>query len=237
MSESTPSVLLIQQDPDSKPGYVGQRFEQRGFSATVLTAVQSYDNANPTVDFGDPGRFDAIVALGSVYSVYDDDAIGNWIGDQLRFLAEAHRREIPVLGICFGGQALAAALGGTVERSSRPEVGWRTIESDKPEVLGNGPWMQWHFDRFTVPPGATELARNEAGSQAFTTGRSLGLQFHPEVTVDIISRWLSLAPPAELDRPEVDVPAIRRDTARLAPITEARSYELVDWFIDDIARR
>ena len=202
-------------DPEAHPGYVGMRLEERGYTPHLLTVAPSLTESNPVIDFGDPGRFDVIVPLGSIWSVYDTATIGNWIGAELAFLAEAHRRDIPVLGICFGGQALAAALGGTVSRSPHPEVGWRTVESDKPEVLSNGPWMQWHFDRFTVPPGATELARNRAGPQAFTTGRSLGLQFHPEVTAEIVSGWLDGAPAAELDRPEVDEAEVRRDSQRL----------------------
>ncbi len=228
-------ALYIQHDPEAQAGYVGERLTERGYAPIELTVARSMQHSNPTVDFGDPGGYDIIVPLGSVWSVYDTDTIGNWIGAELEFLAEAHRRDIPILGICFGGQALSAALGGEVERSPEPEVGWRTISSDKPDVLAEGPWMQWHFDRFTVPPGATELARNSAGPQAFTSGRSLGTQFHPEVTSEIVAGWLNGAPASELDRPEVDVDAVRRDSERFAPLARSKTFKLVDWFLDDIA--
>jgi len=96
---------------------------------------------------------------------------------------------IPILGVCFGAQALAAALGGTVSRAPRPEIGWHYVETDA-SWISRGPWFQWHSDRFTVPDGATELARSALAPQAFRHGRSLGVQFHPEVDGDIVSDWL-----------------------------------------------
>ena len=235
-SETTPgNVLFIQHDWEATPGYVGARMVERGYEATTMTIAATWADSNPQVEFGDPGEFDAIVPLGSIYSVYDTDRIGNWIGAELDFLARAYAQDIPILGICFGGQALAAALGGTVERSPEPEVGWLTVDSDCPNDLAEGPWMQWHYDRFTVPAEGTELARNSVGSQAFTMGRSLGVQFHPEVTVDIVDSWLSGAPAEELDKPHIDIAKIRSDSQRLAPQAKIRTDRLVDWFLDDIA--
>lgn len=235
MPGSKKNVLFIRHDPDAHVGYVGERFAIRGFELHELKVALSHDDYNPTVDFGDPSDYDVIVSLGAVFSVYDTDLIGNWIGDELAFLADAHRRDIPVLGICFGGQALAAALGGTVEASPTPEIGWHEIESDKPDVLAPGPWMQWHYDRFTVPPGATEVARSDVGPQAFTTGRSLGVQFHPEVSPEIVHGWLDSAPAEELDKPNVDVDQLRVDASTYAPLAKPRTERLVDWFLDDLA--
>ncbi len=229
------TVLFIQHDWEAVPGYVGERMAERGLETTTLTIANNQAETNRAVDFGEPGRFDVIVPLGSVFSVYDNDSIGNWIGPELDFLARAHAEDIPILGICFGGQALAAALGGTVEQSPEPEVGWRRFESDRPDELAEGPWMQWHYDRFSVPDGATELARSSVGPQAFTHGRSLGLQFHPEVSFEIVTSWLNGAPAGELDKPHVDVDKIRADSQRLAPEARVRTNRLVDWFLDDIA--
>ena len=58
--------------------------------------------------------------------------------------------------------------------------------------MPEGPWFQWHFDTFTLPPGAELLADSEAGVQAFAAGRSLGIQFHPEVTNEIMARWVEV---------------------------------------------
>ena len=236
MAGTAPTVLFIRHDPDAHPGYVGARLAERGFESETIQIAMDYEDTNPTVDFGDPGAYDLIVPLGAVFSLYDNERIGNWITAEVAFLAEAHQREIPILGICFGGQALSAALGGTVEASPEPEIGWQEISSDKPDVLASGPWMQWHYDRFTVPDGATELARSDVGPQAFTVGRSLGLQFHPEVSADIVHGWLNSAPAEELNKPGIDVEQLRDDATRLAPEAKPRTERLVDWFLDDIAK-
>lgn len=229
-----PRALFIRHDPDAHPGYVGERLEQRGFERIDLPIASSLADSNPAVSFGDPSDYDMIVPLGSVWSVYDTETIGNWIGAELDFLADANRKDVPVLGVCFGGQALSAALGGAVEKSPEPEVGWRTIHSDKPDIIAEGPWMQWHYDRFTVPEGATELARNSIGPQAFLKRKSLGLQFHPEVSNDIIDSWLNSAPAQILAGPEVDIDAIRADTAVLAPRAKPNTERIVDWFVDEV---
>ena len=135
-------------------------------------------------------RYDLVISLGSEWSVY-------WprVGDQLRIeldvLRQAVDLAVPVLGVCFGGQMLSTALGGEVTRAPKPEFGWIAIETDHPDLVPAGPWMEWHIDRFTVPPGAVEIARTDSSSQAFAVGRALGLQFHPEVDAAIVKRWVS----------------------------------------------
>ena len=230
-----PTAVFIRHDPDAHPGRIGQRLTERGFRIDEIPIVTSYQEPNPTIDFGDPRRFDLIVVLGSIFSVYDQATIGNWIGAELEFLAAADRADVPILGSCFGGQALAAALGGIVEPTPVPEIGWHHIESDKPEVLAPGPWMQWHRDRFSVPDGASELGRSRSGPQAFVAGRHLGVQFHPEVTAEIVTGWLDEAPPEELDQPEVDVAVIRSDTAANAVEAGLACDRLIDWYLDDVA--
>ena len=80
-----------------------------------------------------------------------------------------------------------------------PEIGWCSIDSDVGDIAA-GPWMQWHSDAVTLPPGAVELARNPFGVQAWRRGRLLCTQFHPEEWDDehpagraIIERFVELA--------------------------------------------
>ena len=111
-----------------------------------------------------------MVLLGAKWSVYDEATIGDWIGAELDWLRQADRDGVPVLGICFGAQALSAALGGQVEPIGRPEVGWTVIESLAPEIIEPGPWLEFHSDRCLPPARATILARNGTGVQAFSVG-------------------------------------------------------------------
>ena len=111
------------------------------------------------------------------------------VAAELTYVEQAIARDIPVLGLCFGGQMLAKALGGEIEQARHPELGWHAIDSAAPEIVPPGPWLQWHFDRFIVPAGAELLATSAAGPQAFTHGRHLGVQFHPESTIEIVRLW------------------------------------------------
>jgi GMP synthase-like glutamine amidotransferase len=166
----------------------------------------------------DPAGADAIVALGSDRSVHASS--DPWIAPELAFLRAAQAADVPVLGICFGAQALAAALGGTVARAPAAEIGWYDI----PGVDGYaGRWFSWHEDAFTLPPGARELAGNEVGPQAFAVGRSVGVQFHPEVTAAIVEEWLRVGRDAVAD-PE----AIRRETALEVAAARERALALFD---------
>jgi GMP synthase-like glutamine amidotransferase len=204
-------LLVVEQQADAPAGLVAEWASGRGARVEVVRAAE-------LDEWPDPRSADAIVALGSDRSVHA--STDPWIAAQLRFLRAAHDADVPVLGICFGGQALAAALGGTVSAAPRTEVGW--IEVDGDDGYG-GRWFTWHEDAFTVPPGATELARAASGPQAFALGRSVGLQYHPEVTEAIVDGWLATGGDVVPD-PE----PLRRETARRAGGARERAFALFD---------
>ena len=108
------------------------------------------------------------------------------------------------------------------------------IESRDPSIVPGGPWLQWHHDTFTVPAGATLLADSPAGPQAYTIGRSLGVQFHPEVTPEIVAGWVTDAR-EELDRERVDSDRLLADTRRLDGENRAGALALFDAFHDRVA--
>jgi GMP synthase-like glutamine amidotransferase len=151
------------------------------------------------------------------------------------FLAEAQDRDVPILGVCFGGQILARVLGGEVFRSEKEEIGWLPVGTSDPDLLPDGPWFQWHFDTFSAPPGATVVAANEVGPQAYVIGRSLGLQFHPEVTTEIMDSWVRVYR-HELDEHGVDADALLAETHERASEHKGNTLKLLDAFLDRIAR-
>ena len=143
---------------------------------------------------------------------------------------------MPVLGICFGAQALAASLGGRVVRADEQQIGWTSLSVDERWGLPGGPWMQWHSDRFEPPADATVIAQDHVGVQAFTIRRHLGVQFHPEVTHDHLKGWIDMGGGDELRRTGVDPDQVLADARAFADDASARTERLVDWFLDDIAK-
>ena len=183
-------ALFVQHDHVSPAGPIGARFSEHGYDVEELVIVPEGSEPGLTVEFPDPTRFDVIVPMGAPWSVYDHELIGAWALPELDFLRAAHDTGVPVLGICFGGQALAAALGGAVVPSAEAEVGWFRIETDEPGLVEAGPWFQWHHDRWDAPEGARTVARTPVADQAFVLGRSLAVQFHPELTPSMLTGWL-----------------------------------------------
>jgi GMP synthase-like glutamine amidotransferase len=231
-------VLFIQHDHTSPPGLVGERFSDRGYGIEEFLVVPANRFLDPgvTVDFPDPTGFDALVPMGAPWSVYDKALIGSWVEPELELLRRASTEGIPVLGLCFGGQLLAAAHGGNVVRTEVPEVGWHVVHTDEPELLAPGPWFQWHFDRWQAPPDAREIARNGAASQAFVTRRNLALQFHPELDPAMLTGWLDNGGASALAERGYDVPAIIEHTRTETPAARTRAHHLVDAFLDRVAR-
>jgi GMP synthase-like glutamine amidotransferase len=237
-------ALFVKQDHNSPSGLVGDAFAAAGYDITDFTVVprERFESPGVTVTFPDPTAYDAIVAYGAIWAVYDDAAIGTWIHDEIAFTSAAMAAGVPVLGICFGGQMLAAAAGGTVERAPAPEIGWTVIDSSAPGLIDPGPWLEWHYDRFRVPDGvpvlaATVLPGGERVNQAFTVGRSLGLQFHPEVTESVLAAWLEGGGARELAGAGVAVDALLAQTRELAAGAALRTRELVRRFLSDVATR
>jgi len=178
-------------------------------------------------------QYDLIVSLGSEFSAYDDHL--PWLGRELELMRAATAADVPVLGICFGGQLLARSLGSDVFRAPEAEIGWLTVDSEQPDLVAPTPWFQWHFDTFTPPPGARLLARNHVGPQAFQHGRSLGVQFHPEVNVEIMETW-AVVYRHELDEYGVDADRLMDRTREVAEQACKVSLTLLEGFYDRVAQ-
>ncbi|HEY0932452.1 MAG TPA: type 1 glutamine amidotransferase [Trebonia sp.] len=231
-------VLFVKQDHASPSGLIGDGFTAAGWDVSELVVVPEsrYRSPDVTAVFPSPSDFDAAVFFGAAWSVYDTTTIP-WITDEIAYARSLISLGVPALGICFGGQMLAAALGGSVSRSPVPEIGWVSVASTEPGLIDPGPWLSWHFDRFSPPPGVPVLARTALASQAFAHGRTLGLQFHPEVTDYVLEAWLSSGGSAELAELGVDPQALIEQARSLADGAAARADTLVRRFTLDVARR
>ena len=230
-------VLVIQHDHVSPPGAVGDRFAERGYELVLHPVVPAELFHRPGVDvrFPEPLDFDAVMPMGAPWSVYDEEAIGSWVGPELDFLRQAHRDGVPVLGICFGGQLLAQAHGGSVTRATAPEIGWSAIDSDDEDLVPGGPWFQWHSDGWTLPPGAIEIARNAHASQAFLLGRNLALQFHPELDSTMLDGWLRNGGDTRAVALGLDPDRLLQQTRERDGQARTRARRLVDAFVDRVA--
>jgi len=229
-------VLVVAHDHVSPTGFLGERFEERGYDLVRHDVVSSDRFHSPGVEPRFPSftDFEAVVAMGAPWSAYED-AVGSWVTSEVDELRRADAAGVPVLGICFGGQLLAQAHGGDVWLSSRPEIGWVTVRSAAPHIVPEGPWFQWHYDAWTVPTDAREIARNEAASQAFVLRRNLAVQFHPELNGAMLAGWLGNGGADKATAFGLDPKQLLVDTEAADERSRARAHALVDGFLDHVA--
>lgn len=218
-------ALVLQHEEPTPGGYVHEWLSQRGADQDVCRI----DIEKREID---PREYGMIVSLGSEFAAFDDSI--PWLLREKQLLSNAYHADVPVLGICFGGQLLARILGGRAFRGEIPEIGWLPVRSRDRSLVAEGPWFQWHFDSFTPPPGAELIADSIAGPQAFTIGCSLGVQFHPEVTTEIMDMWVA-AFAHELVQEGVDPDALLEATYRQADESQAAAWRLFDGFLDRVA--
>jgi GMP synthase-like glutamine amidotransferase len=232
-------VLFVKQDHASPSGLVGDAFASLRWDVSEMVVVPESRYLSPDVSavFPSAAEFDAVVFYGAPWSVYDTATIGTWIGDEIAFARSAMALGVPVLGICFGGQMLAAAVGGSVSLAPAPEIGWIPVSTSAPDLVQAGPWFSWHFDRFSLPSWVPVLARTSLASQAFSVGRVLGLQFHPEVTVGVLESWLATGGREQLAELGIAVEPLLERTRLEAGAAAGRAGALVRRFTEDVARR
>ncbi len=226
-------VLFVQHDHVSPTGPVGERFRQRGFETQEILVVQQHEFENPNVkfEFPDANDYDVIVPLGAPWGAWDDACIGNWLTPEVAWIREAALGGKAILGICFGGQLLARALGGSVAPAPKSEIGWTAIMSDDESIVSRGPWFQFHYDRWQVPPGAVEIARNPAASQAFTFKNTLAVQFHPELVASGLKGWLDWGGADKVAQDGQDPEVLMQMTIAEESAAVARTHALVDAFL------
>lgn len=192
----TPRVLVLLHTITEEPGSISDFLSHQ--RAHVTTAHLYAGDPLPS----DPCAFDFIIAMGGTMNVYETDAFP-FLRDEPTFLRAAMDAHIPVLGVCLGAQLIARACGKPVVKSPQPEIGWFPIRftpaaADEPALNGLPSQLtvlQWHEDMAILPDGATLLASSPAcPHQAFRIGSALALQFHVEMTHDLLNKWTNDKP-------------------------------------------
>lgn len=219
------TAVVVANNDDADPGYVGDRLDQHGFDLQLARR----DRCELPGALRSRHRPDLVVLLGSAWSVHAPaDAAA--LEAECELVRRAVADEIPVLAICYGAQVLAHALGGSVSQAPEPEVGLIRVDTADPALVPSGPWVAFHADVLRAPPGAAEIARDGCGTQAYVLPRVLAVQFHPEVRPEVLAAWCRQVPEllhrsGSAGRRLVEEATARADHAR------DTAYELVDAFL------
>jgi len=213
-------------------------FEDLDAYAEVLAAAGysiRYADA-PTADFDALGKqsWDLLVVLGGPIGV-NDGADYPFIAPELKFVEARLKAGLPMLGICLGSQFIAKALGARVYRIGRVEIGWKPLklsEAGRNSALKHlaGPVFHWHGEAYDLPQDALDLASTDVTPhQAFTWGRVLAMQFHPEVSAKGLEQWY-VGNTGELRELGIRPDMLRRDAAAHGAIMEAQGAALLrEW--------
>ena len=215
-------LLVIEHESDSGPAMLAERATALGFNLHVVTPGTGI----PVSSAG----YVAVISMGSAWGVHDDHAPDGWFADEQSLLQHADAHDVPILGVCFGAQSLAYALGGAVARARRPEIGWFTVESADEALIDPGPWFEWHVDAITPPAGSTVLARTPECVQAYAIGPHLAVQFHPEVTEVEVGDWCR-ADDGILGELGLRGDDLLAETRERGDEARRRAYELFDRFV------
>lgn len=158
-----------------------------------LIAIDAAEAVPPQLD-----DVSGLVFMGGSMSVNDPLP---WIEQELQLIRAASERDLPILGICLGSQLIARALGGTVRKGNGMELGWSPVHKCQSEQQDG--WFDelddsfnvfhWHGETFSLPDGASLLLSSDCyPHQAFALGNTLALQFHLEMTAEMVREWVGL---------------------------------------------
>jgi GMP synthase-like glutamine amidotransferase len=183
----------------------------------------------------------AVISLGGPMNVYETDKYP-FLKTEEDFLKSAIEKEIPILGICLGAQLLAKVCGSSVKKAKHKEIGWYKIsltDYGKNDKLFSGLAdeiivFQWHEDTFEIPKNALHLAKSKnCSNQAFRYGKnSYGIQFHIEVTSEMIENWF-----LEYKEKNLDIKKILSQTQKLKDELQKEANLIYSNFLNIIKNR
>lgn len=192
-------VLIVEHAEAEGPGTFGDFLCDVG--ADVRTVQLFKGDRLPD----DIGGFDALISMGGPMNVYEEGRYP-FLREETEFLRRVIDANIPALGICLGAQLIAKACYAPVIKAPHKEVGWRSVSltnAGSKDILFEGlpgtmQVFQWHEDTFDIPYGGKLLMTSGAcPNQAFRFRNAYALQFHIEVTRDMLSAWLDTMPPCD----------------------------------------
>lgn len=224
-------ALIIRHVPYEGVAGYRQPIEEAGF------LIHRVDVSDPHFDDYDLCRPDLLIMMGGPMGVYEVERFP-WIRSQLRRLALRLEQDRPTLGVCFGAQMIAAALGAEVYPGPVREVGFHAIALhdagfDSPlRHLKHVPLLHWHGDTFTLPDNVELLASSHVyDHQAFRRGRNLlALQFHAEMGEDPrFDAWIEQWPESAIEAGGSEA-AFKAAHDRLGPAAVAAGRAMLsDW--------
>ncbi|MBX3411075.1 MAG: gamma-glutamyl-gamma-aminobutyrate hydrolase family protein [Pirellulales bacterium] len=213
-------VLVFRHTAEESLGVAELALRQAGLVYSYL------DLSRESLRAFDPQQLAGLIVLGGAMNT-DETEQHPFLLPEMDWIRAAVDHQVPVLGICLGAQLLARSLGARVDRNPVKEIGWYDL-APTAEAAGDPLFahfaprervFQWHGDTFELPDGAVQLCRGESCvQQAFRYGETAyGVQFHAEVTHEIIEHWLS-EPAGRQELAELDY----IDPARIRAETPAR---------------
>jgi GMP synthase (glutamine-hydrolysing) len=188
---SVMKTLIIIHVESEGPGTLGHYLET--ISAGVQTVRLYAGERLPEA----AEAFDVIISMGGPMNVYEEEHYP-FLREETAFLRQAIMAGVPTLGICLGAQLIAKACGAAVKKAPVREVGFDSVEltaAGREDALFQGlpeslPVFQWHEDTFDLPEGSSLLAASpRCPHQAFRYRNAFGLQFHIEVTRNLLWQW------------------------------------------------
>jgi GMP synthase-like glutamine amidotransferase len=185
-------ILIVQHEASVSAGHFASWLDARELSSTLVDVARG--DAVPRSS----APYAGVCSMGGNMSVNDGLP---WIDDELALIGDAVDRGVPVIGHCLGGQLLARALGAAVRRNRCKEMGWLPVTVEDPARVGAwfgdapaGELFHWHEDAFELPAGAHRLLSTPlTPNQAFVAERHgvahVGMQFHIEMTPELVAAW------------------------------------------------
>jgi len=183
------TALFILHQKTSEAGNIGNKLKKRGFSFEIVRP--SLGEVLPK----NLNQYQAIIIFGGPMSVNDNE---NYIKQEITWIGEVLKTDVPFLGICLGAQLIAKYLGCKVEKNINDlsEIGFYKIKptSQGLKIFESQKFFyQFHSEGFELPTGCELLAKGDIfNNQAFKYKNCYGLQFHPEVNIYLHLKWLFL---------------------------------------------